>query len=128
MNREDRRIVFVCEHGAFRSRIAAAYFNASVPRDWSAVSAGVTPQTEVSTRVGPLMAGTAAAAFVDAKSPRPLSEVSGERTIAIDTDVAGAETWHVAGGTPGSDAEVRDEIRSRVMSLVRDLSGDSEAG
>ena len=42
-----RTILFVCEHGAFRSRIAAAYFNATGPAGWHAVSAGRDPQLVV---------------------------------------------------------------------------------
>jgi len=125
---EDRLVVFVCEHGAFRSRIAAAYFNELALRGWSAVSAGVTPQTGASARLGTLMAGTAAAAFVDHDAPRSLSEVSTGRTIAIDTVVPGTDIWRIGGGAPLSDEELRDEIRDRVRELARDLSEVSEAG
>lgn len=120
--------MFVCEHGAFRSRIAAAFFNESAPPGWSARSAGVTPQTEVSARLGPLMEGTPAATFVDYGAPRSFTDLSGERTIAIDTDVAGADIWRTGGDAPQSNAEIRDEIRDQVVRLARDLSGDSRAG
>ena len=92
------------------------------------MSAGVTPQTGASARLGTLMAGTAAAAFVDHDAPRSLSEVSTGRTIAIDTVVPGTDIWRIGGGAPLSDEELRDEIRDRVRELARDLSEVSEAG
>ena len=91
--RTDRKVVFVCEHGALRSRIAAAYFNAASPQGWTALSAGITPQADVSPRLGPLMAGTGVERHVDAEPPRVLTLLAGARIIAIDADVPGAETW-----------------------------------
>lgn len=127
MTGEDNIVVFVCQHGAFRSRIAAAYFNQVAPPGWRATSAGVTAQAEVSERLRPLLAGTVAAKFVDDQPPRPLDEAAGSRIIAIDTEVAGADIWRTGGGAPLLDEELRDEIGDRVRELARDLSGDSEA-
>ena len=49
-----RTVVFVCEHGAFRSRIAAAFFNAASPSGWRGLSAGRDPLAEASPLLGPL--------------------------------------------------------------------------
>ena len=118
----DRQIVFVCQHGAFRSRLAAAYFNEAAPRGWHAISAGVTPQSQVSERVAPLLHGTGAARFFDQDPPRSLDAVSGSVTIAIDVELAGAETWITTTDDAGlSDPELRDAIRARVRDFVRRL-------
>ena len=115
----DQQVVFVCQHGAFRSRIAAAYFNAASPNGWSASSAGVTPQAEVSPRLDPLMTGTGVEEHVDASPPRSLGDGSAARVIAIDVDTAGAETWRI--GTATTDEVLREEIRRRVERLVAEV-------
>ena len=115
----DQQVVFVCQHGAFRSRIAAAYFNAAATAGWSAISAGVTPQTEVSPRLGPLMAGTGVEEHIDASPPRSLGDRAAARVIAIDVNVAGAETWRI--GNAATDEELREEIRKRVERLVAEV-------
>lgn len=120
----EQTVVFVCHHGAFRSRIAAAYFNAVAPAGWSAVSAGVKPQSEVSPRLGPVLVGSGAELFADTSPPRPLDAVTGTRTIAIDADVPGAETWHM-GGDSLSDDQIGEHIRARVHHLVEMLTGPS---
>ena len=121
---DDRLVAFVCQHGAFRSRIAAAYFNAMAPPGWSATSAGATPQREVSERLTPTMAGTGVEPFVDLGSPRSMDALKPALVIAIDSDVPGAETWSTANGEPISDVEVRDRLRTRVADLVRRLGGE----
>jgi hypothetical protein len=117
----DRRVLFVCQHGAFRSRIAAAYFNASGLPGWTAISAGVTPQTAVSDRLVPLMSGTGAEGFIDHEPPRAVGEIPASRTIAIDADVPGAEEWRTTEEGRPTDEQVRDEIRARVRGLVAEL-------
>jgi hypothetical protein len=120
----DRQIVFVCQHGAFRSRLAAAYFNEAAPVGWHAISAGVTPQSQVSERVAPLLQGTDASRYVDSDPPRGLDAVSGSVTIAIDVELPGAETWMTTTDDAGlSDPELRDVIRGRVQDFVRQLGG-----
>src|SRR5918999_683472 len=114
-----RRIAFVCQHGAFRSRLAAAFFNSLRPDGWEAVSAGLTPQSEVSVRVGPLLAGTGAEAFADMSKPHLLDRLEADRLVAIDARLEGAEGWATMAS---SDEELRDEIRLRVARLVDELS------
>lgn len=118
------RITFVCEHGALRSRIAAAYFNAWAPAGWSAISAGVNPQSEPSARLQKVMAGTVAEQFVDRARPRSIADVStpGARVVAIDTPVKGAESWTTASGSEREDAALRDEISGQVRALVDEIA------
>lgn len=109
-----RLIQFVCEHGAFRSRIAAAYFNTAPPAGWRACSAGREPQTATSPAVEPLLTGTPA--FDQLERDRPSGIRAGaERTIAIDCDAPADEHWVLANRKP--DASLRDELRDRVTAL-----------
>jgi protein-tyrosine-phosphatase len=113
----EKTVVFVCQHGAFRSRMAAAYFNAARPVGWRAVSAGLTPQSEVSTRLMPLLAGTDAASFADLDAPRPFDPAAADRVITIDEPIAGVERWR----TGGTDVEVRDQIEDHVRRLLAEV-------
>jgi len=113
-----RTILFVCEHGAFRSRIAAAYFNAARPLGWRALSAGRDPQINVSARLGPLLAGTSAAEYLETEAPRRAEDVTADRVIAVDCTHIGAEQWTTSAG---SDAALRDELAARVKVLAREL-------
>ena len=119
---EARRIAFICQHGAFRSRLAAAFFNSLRPGGWEAVSAGLTPQSEVSVRVRPLLAGTGAEAFADLSKPHLLDPLEADRLVAIDAPLDGAEVWTTMAS---SDEELRDEVRLRVAHLVDELSHPS---
>jgi hypothetical protein len=121
-DRSDQQVVFVCQHGALRSRIAAAYFNAAAPEGWSAVSAGVTPQSQVSERLMPLLAGTAEADYADLGTPNELGGSSRGRLVAIDTDVPGAISWRLTAAASESDEVLRDEIQQRVVALIRELA------
>jgi protein-tyrosine-phosphatase len=115
-----RILAFVCPHGALKSRLAAAYFNLDAPPGWRAVSAGLHPQENVSAHAAPLLAGTAAAPFLDADPPRELSTDDVSCVVAIDCEVGGATMWQLANGEPG-DA-MREEIASLVEQLVADFN------
>jgi len=95
-----RTVLFVCAHGAYRSRLAAAFFNAAAPTGWRAVSAGVDPQAAVSAAAIELAAGTAA-------EPH-------------DRGGPGADRWDLVIGAVGPAQ--RDEIRARAEALAADLS------
>lgn len=113
-----RIVQFVCEHGAFRSRIAAAYFNAAPPAGWRARSAGREPQAASSPALEPLLAGTSA--FLQLEHDPPSRPAPGaERTIAIDCDATADEHWVL--GHQNADASLRDELRDRVATLARAL-------
>ena len=99
--------------------MAAAFFNADPPDGWHALSAGLTPQSEVSVRLQPMLAGTGAEASADMSDPRLLDPSAADRLIAIDAPLQNAESWI----TQGEDESVRDQIRERVGYLVEELSG-----
>lgn len=110
-------VLFVCEHGALRSRIAAAYFNAAPPPGWRATSAGREPQSQVSPHVARLLTDQDVPS--DGSPPRAVAGIQAERVVAIDCDVAGAEQWKLASAVP--DERLRDEIRERVARFARKL-------
>lgn len=118
------RVAFVCQHGALRSRIAAAFFNAWAPAGWSATSAGVEPQSQPSTRLVKVMAGTEAEDFVDRARPRSIADVptSEARVIAIDTLVPDVESWSTKDRREPGDAALRDEIARQVRALVDEIA------
>jgi hypothetical protein len=125
MSDPERTIQFVCEHGAFRCRIAAAYFDALAPVGWSSTTGGVTPQTEISERLEPTLEGTEAATRVDLSAPRAARQGVAARTIVIDADLPFAdEAWRTSDGSDGeplTDEELREQIRLGVEQLIADL-------
>lgn len=115
-------VLFVCTHGAGKSRMAAAFFNAHAPAGWSATTAGLEPQDQVSLHAPRLLAGTSAEPHLDGAVPRPIAAVAGPaRTVAIDCAVAGADSWRLEQGV--FDEAMRDEIASRVSVLIEELRG-----
>ncbi|MDP9251776.1 MAG: hypothetical protein M3O80_02120 [Chloroflexota bacterium] len=114
-----KTVLFVCEHGALRSRIAAAYFNAAPAPGWRARSAGREPQAEVSPVLETLLTGTAALDVLERDAPRTVS-ADAARTIAIDCDEPADETWVLQHRE--ADAGMRDEIHHRVAALAADLN------
>ena len=113
-------IVFVCPHGALKSRLAAAFFNQAPPAGWHALSAGVQPQEHVSLHAASRLSGTAAAAFLETHSPRPLTSTPGDRLVAIDCEVPGATVWRLASHEPGP--AMGEEIRGLVQELVAQIA------
>lgn len=117
-----KTIVFVCLHGAGKSRLAAALFNAAAPAGWQATSAGTEPQATVSSHPARLLAGTEAEKFVDQALPRSIrpAELEAAQIIAIDCDVPGAEHWQLE--NQQFDELMRDEIQNRVFALAHKLA------
>jgi len=114
-------VLFVCAHGAYRSRLAAAFFNAARPAGWRATSAGVEPQETMSQSAAGLLRGTPAEPHLDLVAPRTIAAAGrADRTISIDCDVPGAERWSLASQEVGP--EQRDEIRAQVERLATELS------
>ncbi len=117
-----RTVLFVCAHGAYRSRLAAAFFNAAAPAGWRAVSAGLDPQHEVSAAAVDLATNTVAEPHLERGRPSAIAEAGPvDRIVAIDCDVAGADRWDLAVGDAGPVQ--RDEIRARAEALAAELSG-----
>ena len=115
-------VLFVCPHGAGKSRMAAAFFNAHAPAGWSATTAGLEPQGQVSVHAPRLLAGTAAEAHLDTALPRPIGAVTDPaRVVAIDCAVDGAESWELEQTV--FDELMRDEIAELVRILIQQVAG-----
>lgn len=118
-----RWVVFVCPHGAGKSRIAAAWFNLVAPPGWRATSAGITPQATVSAHAPRLLAGTPAEGLLDHSLPRPLAAiVDPDVVVTIDCPpgaVPGAIGWTLA--TQQFDAALAGELHQRAETLASSL-------
>jgi len=115
-----RTVLFVCPHGAAKSRLAAAVFNQVAPDGWHATSAGLQPQDEMSTPTMALVAGTDLDALLDRRPPRPVPDPSvAAMAISIDCDLPGAVRWDLA--DPQVGAAMLDELRRRVEALARQV-------
>ncbi len=118
-------VTFVCLHGAGKSRIAAALFNASAPPGWHATSAGLQPHPEASPAAAPMLTDEPAAlAELDHSNPRPLADNSGHLVIGIDCDVSGAQRWQLVHGWPSS--AVLDELRALTADLISNLGAGKQ--
>lgn len=119
-----RTVLFVCPHGAGKSRIAAAWFNGAAPPGWWATSAGVEPQATVSEHAPRLLAGTPVEGLLDTELPRPLTAVADPAlVVAIDCrpgDVPGALSWELTAQEFG--AGMREELRERAEALAHSLA------
>src|SRR5262249_51934638 len=116
-----RTVVFVCAHGAARSRIAAAWFNTDPPLGWHATTAaGENPAEALNPRLGPLLGGTSAHAHLDDTPPRSsIPGANGDLVIAIDCTVPDADRWNLTAAE--IDEAMRDELRDRVAVLIQTL-------
>jgi hypothetical protein len=113
-------VLFVCPHGALKSRLAAAYFNRVAPVGWQATSAGQQPQQAVSVHAAPLVAGSDIAGLLDIIPPRPTDAVSDARmVVAIDCELPGAVAWRLDQQEVGE--AMRDELRQRAERLAAEL-------
>ncbi len=115
-----RQVLFVCPHGAGKSRMAAAFFNRVARAGWQATSAGQAPDPVVSAHVVRLLAGGDAEALLDREPPRRSAAVpASAHTVAIDGDVPGAECWALRQQQVG--AAMRGEIRDRAEALAGEV-------
>jgi hypothetical protein len=125
MTTAEHTVMFVCPHGAGKSRLAAAWFDGSAPPGWHATSAGITPQEAVSEHAPRLLAGTAVAHLLDDAPPRHISAVPEPNLVVaigcptIDIDAATVH-WHLHSN--GYDEAMRDELRARAESLAKQLA------
>jgi protein-tyrosine-phosphatase len=122
-------VLFVCRHGAARSRIAAAYFNAEAPTGWCAsTAASEEPAVQVNPAAAALLAGSTAAEHLDLSLPRPLAG-AGPASVVIAIDcptLPGATPWNLHSQV--IDEALRDELHTLVATLARTLpdpAGDS---
>lgn len=107
-----RTLLFVCPHGAGKSRMAAAFFNRVAPSGWQAISAGQEPAETVNLDTVRLLTGSPVETLLDRDPPRPITAVATpERVIAIDCEVAGAARWDLV--HQEINEGMRDELRER---------------
>jgi hypothetical protein len=121
----NRTVLFVCLHGAAKSRVAAAFFNDVAPPGWEATSAGLEPDTVLSPTAARLLAGTAAAARLDPAPPRAVHAVVGaSRIVGIDCGPDSAsDRWNLRHRE--FDTPMRDELRALAEALASELRGDA---
>ena len=125
-----KKVIFACVHGAGRSQMAAAFFNALVaPGRAQALAAGTQPATRVHPEVVAAMADVRV--MLAAASPRLLTpELAAGASVLVTLGcgeecpvVPGAqrEDWPLPdpkGQPADAVAEVRDAIRERVEALL----------
>jgi len=123
----DRTVLFVCAHGAARSRLAAAWFNADPPPGWRATTAaGEEPSDALNPRLAPLLAATPAEAHLDHSPPRALAAAGdADAVVAIDCELPGADRWALTAVEIGE--AMRDELRDRVAALARTVTATDAA-
>lgn len=115
-----RTVVFVCPHGAAKSRLAAASFNRVAPVGWQATSAGQDPQETVSTQAELLVAGTDLEPLLDRDPPRGLETLPAPaHLVAIDCELPGATHWPLTQQT--MNEAMRDELRQRAENLAEQI-------
>lgn len=117
----NRLVLFVCPHGAAKSRMAAAFFDRVAPPGWAATSAGLEPGPELSPTAARLLAGTDAAALLDPAPPRPVADVvAPSRVVGIDCSPdAATDRWELSHRE--FNPEMRDELRARAEALAAEL-------
>jgi len=115
----ERTVEFVCEHGAGKSRVAAALFAAARPRGWRATSAGLAPQETVSVHATRLLAADPAAELLDVGPPSRFAPGAADMVVGIDCDLPDARRWNLAHEWPADQAG--DELRVLVADLAAEL-------
>lgn len=130
MNR-DKTIVFVCEHGAAKSVLAAAYFNKLAEEnnlDVHAVARGTYPEPELSPAT--LVGLQADGLKLDESTPQRLSsdDVASAGRIISFCDLPGEyqdktdiEYWEDIPPVSGGYEKARDAILARLRLLVAHL-------
>ena len=129
-NRE-RTVVFVCEHGAAQSVIAAAYFNKLADEKhlpFHAVARGTSPQEKISVSAtqGLLADGVAASE----RQPTKLTRDEADRAVRVVTFLklpneyymhAKVEQWSDVPAVAEGYGKARDLIVGHVNALLREL-------
>ncbi len=133
-------VLFACVENTFRSVMAEALFNANAPPGWRSISAGVDASRD---RINPIAVALLDEIGIDVTKKRP-QQITPEmirdayRLVTFGclercpTGGAGKnEDWPLPGSTGKSDAElreIRDELRRRVLDLIRRLPATGKRG
>jgi len=125
-----RVVLFICTENRFRSQIAEAYFNKYAPKGWRAISAGLEPADEIHPNALKLMLEEGI--DISGKKPRLLT-IDIQRGVDVAIIVCSGytcpvvfakhvEKWNLPDPArmPLREArKIRDEIKSRVLDLIR---------
>jgi len=125
------RVLFACVHNAGRSKMAAAFFNAAAdPARARAISAGTQPAARAHPEV--VAAMREVGLDLGDATPTYLSEELARSADVLVTMGCGEACplvpgvrrldWNLAdpkGESPGRVRAIRDEIRARVLELIR---------
>jgi arsenate reductase len=128
-----KRILFVCVHNAGRSQMAEAFFNQMMKGQVEGLSAGTNPSNEVNPRVVEVMGEVNI--DISHQKPKMLTLEMLEGAARVVTMGCGVEGVCPASFVPTEDWEIedpegkpfeivriiRDEIRTRVERLVKEL-------
>lgn len=132
-------VLFVCVHNAGRSQMAEAFTNA-LARQWGLAVRGESAGTEAGTQVNPRAVEVMREAGVsmDGQSPKQLTQAMADAATRVITMGCGvdasscparihlSEDWGLddpAGRPIEAVRAIRDQIRSRVEALLRELGG-----
>ena len=130
------KIIFVCEHGAALSVVAAAYFNKIVREEHLslyAIARGTTPQKDISTRAREGLQADGVA--FETRKPLALSASDAKlarRIVAFYplpakySRLAPVEDWQDVTWTPSDYPVVRDAILAHIEKLVRELKAEAK--
>jgi arsenate reductase (thioredoxin) len=131
-------VVFVCEHGAAKSVVAAAYFNKlAVERGLAAraTARGADPQADLSVSAVKGLKEDGIEPSLAAPRPLTASDLRGSaRVVAFDckqpamTALRGMDAcWDDVPATANGYAQARDRIRSHVEQMVEQMIAQSRS-
>ena len=126
--------LFVCSENSFRSQMAEAYFNKLAPKGWKAVSAGLKPANSVHPNAVKIMLEDGMD-FGDKRSQLLTRELQEAADIVVvcsgllcpSVKAKHVEVWSLPdpADMPLEEAKkVRDEIKKRVLKLVKRIERD----
>lgn len=127
---QNKKILFVCEHGSAKSLIATAYFNKLAKEknlSWEAFSCGTDPDQEISAKTKQLLEGVQL--YDKNLKPHKLSQTdvnSAEQVVMFYTVPANisvknnTQYWLGINAVNGDFQKLRDEILSKVVNPLID--------
>lgn len=130
------KIIFVCEHGAALSVVAAAYFNKIAREehlDLYAIARGIAPQKDISARAREGLNADGVA--IETKRPQALSPADAAQASRIVafyplpakySRLAPVEDWQDLTWNPADYPAVRDAILAHIRELIRELTREGK--
>ena len=129
-----KKVLFVCVHNAGRSQMAEAFFNMMAKGKAGAISAGTRPAAHMDSRV--IEAMHEIGINISQQRPKALTMEMMEKADRVITmgcgveetcpaSFASTEDWELddpEGRSPEEVRKIRDTIRDRVETLVKEIS------